>query len=115
MVLSNAERQKRYRERLKERAGALPGPPAEFVAIDDPMVGGEREKFLGFSRIEWSCSAPEEIVDLCGMRNPVERWRANLFAKLGKDATQLFNSSRHDTHEIAKRAARLNEKASPYR
>lgn len=100
MALSNAERQKRHRERLKARAASstIPEPPPSFTSVDDPLEE-DLEEFLGMDRHEWAV-APEALIDLCGLRDAVNRWRLAYYARMGRGADNLFNERWNDVDAI---------------
>jgi len=89
MALSNAERQRRHRNRLKQaaRAGGSLTPKqiaARDAVISDPLypvpelgtLGFEQlPRFMGWERYEWS-AAPAELAEHFGMRAAWEGWRA---------------------------------------
>jgi len=89
MALTNAERQKRHRERVKT---ALRGDGAKVLTAEqiadrdavmaDPIwpvpTGAAKDqmpRFLGWTRYEWS-AAPEPMIDHFGMRDAWEGWQS---------------------------------------
>ncbi|MEP9348568.1 hypothetical protein [Xanthobacter sp. KR7-225] len=117
MALSNAERQKRHRERLKARASSstIPEPRSSFTGVDDPLEA-DSEEFLGMDRHEWAV-APEPLIDLCGLREAVNRWRLAYYARLGKGADNLFNERWNDIDVIRKGLGlkpRKDDQEGPY-
>lgn len=103
MSLSNAERQKRHRERLKARAAlaVIPEAPANFTDVLD-LKDCDGAEFLGWNRHEWMMEAPDPIIDMCGLRNAVDRWRLAEYSRLGRAADQLFKVRWHDIDAIRK-------------
>ena len=89
MALSNAERQKRHRERCKqltrEGVGHLTGEQIadRNAVMADPLypvpaIGPMRDRlptFMGWNRYDWSV-APEALIDHFEMRSAFEGWRA---------------------------------------
>lgn len=91
MPLSNAERQKRHRDRLKAAATTSAGLTPEQVAdrdavISDPLypvpspyARAQMPRFMGWERYEWS-AAPLALVEHFGMRAAWEGWRTEQVA-----------------------------------
>jgi hypothetical protein len=87
MTLSNAERQKRFRENLKQKAQKGDHLTPDEIADRDavmadpiyPVPGiGLRDQlptFMGWNRYEWSV-ASEALIDHFGMREAWDGWRA---------------------------------------
>ena len=85
MVLSNAERQRRFRERQKHRVDSVGGLTAEQIfdrdaVAADPIWPVPRDRsqiprFLGWSRYDWSV-APRELVEHVGLVDAWEGWKA---------------------------------------
>jgi len=90
MALSNAERQRRHRERVKAKLAA-PGVhgaagclSAEQTADRDAVMDGpiypvpkdtsQLPTFMGWNRYDWSY-APEALIDHFGMRSAFEGWQ----------------------------------------
>jgi len=91
MALTNAERQKRHRERLRAAASAASGLTAEQRADRDavmseplypvppPHARQQMPRFMGWERYDWSV-APEPLIDYFGMRAAWEGWRSEMDA-----------------------------------
>jgi hypothetical protein len=88
MVLSNAERQRRYRERLKARAAGIsrgacltPEQVADRNAVASeplhpvPSDISQVPTFMGWNRYEWA-SAPDALVEHFDLTDAVNGWRA---------------------------------------
>lgn len=85
MVLSNAERQQRFRDRQKQTAQPGKRLTPEQIAerssvVTDPLypippVGEELPRFMGWTRYEWS-EAPVELVDYFDLREAWDSWQA---------------------------------------
>jgi hypothetical protein len=89
MALSNAERQRRHRNRLKQAARAGGSLTPQQIAARDavmaeslypvPELGTtareQMPRFMGWDRYEWS-TAPAELAEHFGMRAAWEVWRA---------------------------------------
>ncbi len=87
MPLTNAERQKRFRERLRAGATAASGLTAERCAARDAVMAeplypvppvdrrAQMPRFKGWERYEWS-EAPAPLIDHFGMRAAWEGWQA---------------------------------------
>jgi hypothetical protein len=105
LSLSNAERQKRHRERLKAALARSAIPEGscltpEQIADRDavmaeplyPVPPRDRQNqiptFMGWNRYEWS-AAPEALINHFGMRTAWESWRAE------KDEMQAQVSAGH--------------------
>lgn len=87
MVLSNAERQKRYREKRNELARAATSGELTSQQVEDrqavmslslfPIVATAsdrpRPRFMGLDPNQWR-NAPDELVDHFGMREARSRW-----------------------------------------
>lgn len=98
MPLSNAERQARYRARIKQKlrdAAAWPTSGATCLSAEEAMArrafladppGGadEREapprRFMGLTRDEWT-RAPDELAAHFGLSEAVARWGRRRAAK----------------------------------
>lgn len=117
MPLTNAERQKRHRERLKAAASrGAAGLTLEQIAdrnavMAEPIwptpTGAAREQmptFLGWNRYDWS-EAPEAMIDHFGMREAWEGWTAEWVAMNAKQA----EISERALKRTAKRAAAIVE------
>ncbi len=118
MVVSNAERQRRHRERLRvrlaetEQRGQVArdvtcGLSAGQQAARDLVVAGKlyplpknqtAPLFLGWNRFEWT-HAPDEVVKLCGMMPAVRKWRGEYDKLLvGKGSMPKFDRGKlYDT------------------
>ncbi len=87
MPLTNAERQKRHRSRLKAAASTGDGLTPEQIADRDavmseplyPMPSArarlQMPRFMGWERYEWS-AAPKALVEHFGMRTAWDGWQA---------------------------------------
>ncbi len=87
MPLTNAERQKRHRDRLKVAASTVVGLTAEQIADRDAVMSEplypvpsaharlQMPRFMGWERYEWS-AGPEALVDHFGMRAAWDGWQA---------------------------------------
>ncbi len=87
MPLTNAERQKRHRDRLKVAASMVVGLTAEQTADRDAVMSEplypvppaharlQMPRFMGWERYEWS-AAPKALVDHFGMRAAWDGWQA---------------------------------------
>lgn len=108
MVLSNAERQARYRAHRKAMTISGCGLTPEQIADRDAVMaepiwpvpkGAQRDqmpRFLGWSRYEWS-EAPLPLIEFLGMQPAWEGWRAEKVA---------MEKAMHET------GARLEERAN---
>jgi len=100
MALTNAERQKRHRERLRAAASAASGLTAEQRADRDavmseplypvppPHARQQMPRFMGWERYDWS-AAPEPLIDHFGMRAAWEGWRSEMDA-IRSDQDRIF-------------------------
>lgn len=89
MALTNAERQKRHRERLRAAASAASGLTAEQRADRDAIMSEplypvppsharqQMPCFMGWERYDWS-AAPEPLIDHFGKRAAWEGWRSEM-------------------------------------
>lgn len=104
MPLTNAERQRRFRTRLKAAASTATGLTREQVAARDAVMAeplypvpsqGARAhmvRFMGWERYEWSV-APEPLVDFFGMRSAWEGWKREMQALTKKQDTLFAHRS----------------------
>ena len=88
MALSNAERQKLFRDRRRSatpHSGLTPEQISDRDAVmSEPIypvppehLRGQMPRFLGWERYEWAM-APEAMIDFFGMRSAWEGWTAEL-------------------------------------
>jgi len=98
MAMTNAERQRRHRERQQAKLAALPIPSPEFVNAEDPTEA-EPLEFLGMDRHEWAV-APEPLIDALSMRSAVDKWRHAIYRRLGDHADGLFHERWSDVRAI---------------
>ncbi len=87
MPLTNAERQRRFRKRLRAGASAAVGLTPEQCADRDAVMAeplypvppvdrrAQMPRFMGWERYEWA-AAPEPLIDHFGMRAAWEGWQA---------------------------------------
>ena len=104
MPLTNAERQKRHRDRLKVAASTGVGLTSEQIADRDAVMSEplypvpsvharlQMPRFMDWERYEWS-AAPKALVDHFGMRAAWDGWQAEQAA---------MEAKMQDQHESAR-------------
>ena len=87
MAFSNAERQRRFRDRQQQAARAGRGLTPEQIADREAVASDRRwpvpppgacdqiPQFLGWSRYDWSL-APHELVAFLGLEDAWNQWKA---------------------------------------
>ena len=129
MVLSNAERQRHHRERLKARAAGTsrgacltPEQIADRNSVaSEPLHPVPRDTsqiptFMGWNRYEWA-SAPDALVEHFDLSEAVNGWRAEraeidaqiraLSQKVATRADAIVEECGERAHEIMREHGRL--------